>query len=82
MFWINATVVFAVLFALAWWSSGKTRPLGRRTARAFSPAERQKQVESEAKRRGGHTGVGGYGGPDGRRRLTGRRPGRALLPPM
>ena len=50
-------------FALAWWSSGKARPPGRRTARAFSPAERQMRIESEGKRRGGAgTGIGGYGG--------------------
>lgn len=59
MFWIIAAVVVVVLFALAWWTSGRAR--GR--ARVGQPSQHSEgaQFQSTTVHRNG----GGIGGPVG-----------------
>jgi len=59
MIWVVAIVVAAVLFAFAWWSSG--RAPGRRRFRNPSQHDEAAQFESTVVHRNG----GGIGGPLG-----------------
>ena len=55
--WGIAAAVVVVLVALAWWSSGRSRPLGRRPDMSAT----EKDYLSRGMGRGNNAG-GGYGG--------------------
>ncbi|MGZ4459751.1 MAG: hypothetical protein ACXVWU_04500 [Nocardioides sp.] len=64
--WLVTAVVagvVVVLFALAWWSSGRSKPLGRGRAE-MSQTEKDYLVEGSNRRAGqfGGNGLGGLGG--------------------
>ena len=61
MFWIVIAAVAVALLALAWWRSGKARPLAGRSNRSLSSAELEARMRADQHRNGSPPGIGGYG---------------------
>jgi hypothetical protein len=61
MFWIITAVVVVALVALAWWRSGKTKPLGDPLNRSLSSAEMEARMRVDQHRNSNAPGTGGYG---------------------
>jgi hypothetical protein len=53
MFWVIAAVVIVVLFALAWWSSGRARP-GRDIQRGVDSGGAEGKSRSQVSQTGAH----------------------------
>ena len=62
-FWIGVAVVLAVLFGLAWWSSGRSKGLSRRSGDGDAQQDSARLWAGAQKTdRGGMSGGGGFGG--------------------
>jgi hypothetical protein len=62
MFWLLAAAVVVVLFALAWWSSGRSKPMGKRRKPGTIDTEQEAMAQMQQHRMGPPMG-GGMVGP-------------------
>jgi hypothetical protein len=63
MLWIIASTVGVASLVLAWWGSGRAKPLRGRSHHGLTPAQREQRAQADARRIGGMTGGHGGFGP-------------------
>ena len=61
MFWLVAAAVIVVLFALAWWTSGRAKPMGKRRTPGAIDTEQEAMAQMQQHRMGPTLGGNGLG---------------------
>jgi hypothetical protein len=61
--WVSLAAVVVVVIGLAWWSSGRAKPLGRKSNQSLSQAEMEAEARRGANHIGRTSGFDSYGGP-------------------